>query len=47
MGTMSHFSGNATSRELERKRSHAAQIQFWLFAFAEAWGQSIRGEPAP
>src|SRR5215469_13661129 len=32
-GTMSHFSDFRTSRELERKWSHAAQIQFWLFDF--------------
>src|SRR5215472_13723938 len=28
-----------TSRELERKWSHAAQIQFWLFAFLRLGGK--------
>src|SRR5215472_12944980 len=28
-----------TSRELERKWSHAAQIQFWLFAFLRLRGK--------
>jgi hypothetical protein len=40
-------SGYATYRELERKWSHAAQIQFLVIRFSAARGQSIRGKPAP
>src|SRR5215469_7303101 len=39
MGTVNHLTDYRTSRELERKWSHAAQIQFWLFAFLRLGGK--------
>src|SRR5215471_149044 len=39
MGTVNHLTDYRASRELERRWSHAAQIQFWLFAFLRLGGK--------